>query len=83
MEYNRLIVTDLVSICDIIVAADDYGFSDAVLFHCISVMLGGNITDEEIEYYSHSILKNPAYDTKDFVCVKMRLKDFQIKYCKS
>lgn len=78
---NREIKTDLENILSLIACAGDYGFEDDVLFDAFREMLGGKLTEEEVEWYARSVEAKDGYDEEDYEAIKERLADFKNKYC--
>ena len=78
---NREIKTDLENILSLIACASEYGFEDNVLFDAFKEMLGGVLTDEEIEWYARSVEAEDGYGEEDYEEIKERLKGFKKEYC--
>jgi hypothetical protein len=78
----RKIEIEISEILDLVNCAEDYGFEDDVLFDAFAEFLGYKLSNEEIEIFSKSFLKEEGYGKEDYNQIKKRLFDFKTKYCK-
>jgi hypothetical protein len=78
---NREIKTDLDTILSIISCARTYGYEDTGLFQAFSEMLGGKLTEQEIEWYARSIESLDGYNEEDYQDIVERLQEFKNGYC--
>lgn len=80
----RKIEIDLHELLDIVIAAEDYGYSDDSLLSWFGDFIG-ELTDNEIEqfasWFKSDEAKKQRYTEEDYEDVKNKLKLFRDKYC--
>lgn len=79
----RKLSIDITEILNLISCAEDYGFSDDVLFTYFASFLG-DLSNEEIEeycsYYTSNAGREAGYNEEDYEEVKEKLQQFKEDY---
>lgn len=74
---NREITTDLGNILSMINTRYDYGHGGSIASHFFWGLLGGALTNEEIEWYARDVESSEGYGEEDYESAVSSLTEFK------
>ncbi len=80
MSLEQPLIGTRKDVLEMINCAEDYGHSGEIASDFLAQLLGGILSDDEIETYAKQLSEQPGYSEEDYASAKERLSQFRTRW---